>query len=113
MGAAERGYPPPELPSVAAGAVSSAGRAPALHAGGRRFESCTAHLSDIALTLGSCPPPLSVVAATKRLVRSLVSFSRRILGQPPSREPDGCVLMRCGRSGSGCRIRHHRSSGPG
>src|SRR4029079_16422113 len=31
------------LPSVAARAVSSAGRAPALHAGGRRFESCTAH----------------------------------------------------------------------
>jgi hypothetical protein len=28
---------------VAARAVSSAGRAPALHAGGRRFESCTAH----------------------------------------------------------------------
>ena len=28
---------------MAAGAVSSAGRAPALHAGGRRFESCTAH----------------------------------------------------------------------
>src|SRR6185503_16410668 len=45
MGAAERGYPRPELPSVAAGAVSSAGRAPALHAGGRRFESCTAHLA--------------------------------------------------------------------
>ena len=45
MGAAERGYPRPELPSVAAGAVSSAGRAPALHAGGRRFESCTAHFA--------------------------------------------------------------------
>src|SRR6188472_811683 len=44
MGAAERGYRRPELPSVAARAVSSAGRAPALHAGGRRFESCTAHL---------------------------------------------------------------------
>ena len=28
---------------MAARAVSSAGRAPALHAGGRRFESCTAH----------------------------------------------------------------------
>ena len=38
-----REYPWPELPSVAARAVSSAGRAPALHAGGRRFESCTAH----------------------------------------------------------------------
>src|SRR5262245_39992349 len=43
MGAAERGYPRPELPSVTVRAVSSAGRAPALHAGGRRFESCTAH----------------------------------------------------------------------
>ena len=42
-GRRERGYPRPELPSVAARAVSSAGRAPALHAGGRRFESCTAH----------------------------------------------------------------------
>ena len=29
-------------------AVSSAGRAPALHAGGRRFESCTAHLDPFA-----------------------------------------------------------------
>ena len=29
--------------TVPPGAVSSAGRAPALHAGGRRFESCTAH----------------------------------------------------------------------
>ena len=43
-GRPERGYPRSELPSVAARAVSSAGRAPALHAGGRRFESCTAHL---------------------------------------------------------------------
>ena len=31
--------------SVHTRAVSSAGRAPALHAGGRRFESCTAHFT--------------------------------------------------------------------
>ena len=50
--------PWPELPSVAARAVSSAGRAPALHAGGRRFESCTAHFA-VSSHVGSAQPCLA------------------------------------------------------
>src|SRR6476661_11062583 len=77
MGAAERGYPRPELPSVTGRAVSSAGRAPALHAGGRRFESCTAHfavnspvglaqpcLAPHAIDVGTCDLALSPMPAS-------------------------------------------------
>jgi hypothetical protein len=50
-GPSSRTEPRPRL-RYPGGAVSSAGRAPALHAGGRRFDPCTAHPSKALLARG-------------------------------------------------------------
>src|SRR5579871_1781981 len=57
-------------------AVSSAGRAPALHAGGRRFEPCTAHR----------------MIRTGRTLALLV-FSAVLLGAAPGAADGGAVRL--------------------
>ncbi len=94
-GRRERGYPRAGATIRGRRAVSSAGRAPALHAGGRRFESCTAHFA-----MSSHGVWLNHALRHMRLVRDLRSRAvpGAVLGnrvrraENPSRRPPACKL---------------------